>query len=319
MNLKRVFWGMVDLAYAGLSFITALLSYLQAKCGPERLPIAYRVWDSFGVAIVRYHYYQPVYDVRALPHDLWSKPDPLFGMNWNEDRQLSLLEEFKYYEELERIPIDSPTEPLGFFHRNNSFGVADAEMLYNMVRHFKPKQVIEIGSGYSTRMMKKALDANKIEGLVSAHVCIEPFEMPWLEKLGVDEVVRSKVEDVDLSRFHELEANDILFIDSSHVLRTAGDVFVEYLHVLPTLKKGVIVHIHDIFIPYEYPKDWIAKKRRFWTEQYILQAFLTFNPEFEILSAVHWLAVEHSERLANACPVYGRLKEGHGSFWIRRI
>lgn len=126
------------------------------------------------------------------------------------------------------------------------------------------------------------------------------------------------ISDVDLTIFDELKENDIFFIDSSHVLRAGGDVFVEYLHIVPKLNKGVLIHIHDIFLPYEYPKDWILNKRLFWTEQYLLQAFLAFNSEFEVLLAVNYLATHYPGELSKKCPVWAKLKRGHGSFWIRR-
>lgn len=198
------------------------------------------------------------------------------------------------------------------------FGPADAEILYNVVIHFKPTRVIEVGAGYSTRMMKLALDTNRNEGVAAKHSCIEPYENPWLEELGIDEVIRERVEDVNLEIFDELKQNDILFIDSSHVLRTGGDVFTEYLHIIPKLNPGVLVHIHDIFLPYEYPRKWIVNKRQFWTEQYLLQAFLAFNSEFEVLLSVNYLAKQYPNELSGACPFFGRLKGGHGSFWIRR-
>jgi predicted O-methyltransferase YrrM len=319
MDIKKLLFGAIDLAYLPVSLILASIAYIQTRLGPKRLQRSYRVWDGFSVTPVRHHYYQPVFNVHTLPDRLWNTKDPLHGINFNEDAQLALLEQFNYQDELRAIPIDSPSDYLGFYYRNNSFEAGDAEMLYNMVRKFKPKRVIEIGSGYSTRIMKQAMDANRAEGIFSTLLCIEPYEMPWLEQLGVDMVIRQKVEDIDRSQFDELEANDILFIDSSHVLRIGGDVIVEYLHILPAIKSGVIIHIHDIFLPYEYPKDWIVNERRFWTEQYILQAFLAFNHEYEILSAVHWLSREHSTRLSAACPVYGHIGGTPGSFWMRRL
>jgi hypothetical protein len=166
--------------------------------------------------------------------------------------------------------------------------------------------------------MKLALDTNRNEGVAAKHSCIEPYENPWLEELGIDEVIRERVEDVNLEIFDELKQNDILFIDSSHVLRTGGDVFTEYLHIIPKLNPGVLVHIHDIFLPYEYPRKWIVNKRQFWTEQYLLQAFLAFNSEFEVLLSINYLAKQYPNELSSACPFFGRLKGGHGSFWIRR-
>lgn len=313
------FYRLIDLLYAPASCFFALIAKAQARLGPERLPLSYRVWDRFQVTPVSHHYYHPVFDVHKLPANLWKTKDPLYGIDFNEDGQLSLLKQFKYQEELRQIPFDKPSDHLVFYHLNRSFENADAEMFYNMIRHYKPRRVIEIGSGHSTRIAKLALDKNENDGYSSKHLCIEPYEMPWLEQLGVDEVIRRKVEDVDPRFFDELEARDILFIDSSHVLRTGGDVFVEYLHILPTLKPGVLVHIHDIFLPYEYPKNWLVNERRFWTEQYLLQAFLVCNREFEILSAVHWLARDHSDLLAGVCPAYSKLGGAPGSFWIRRV
>ncbi len=307
----------LNLVFAACS---GLMARIQSTLGPERLPLSYKVWDRMGMAPVPFHYYQPVFHTGKLNPQQFSRPDAMSGIEWNEQQQLELLSEFQFQEELLEVPVNAPAvNSLEFFYANHSYGPADAEMLYNMVRHFKPAKVVEIGSGYSTRMLKKALDVNKAEGVASKHICIEPYEMPWLESLGVDEVVRLKVEDVDPGVFKELKANDILFIDSSHVLRMGGDVFVEYLQILPVLQQGVIIHIHDIFLPYDYPKDWVVDKRRFWTEQYLLQAFLAFNSSFRILAAVNYLAVHHSGKLADACPVYGILGSGHGSFWMQRI
>lgn len=316
-GFMRIFWLVVDVLYSIFSLVMAPASLLQSRLGSLRLPMTYKVWDFFQVSSVRHHYYQPVFDVNMLPGMLWQKPDEMVGVDLNEEKQLKLLETFSYQDELRNVPLVPDGDSLNFFH-NNSYGPADAEMLYNIVRHFKPSRVIEVGCGYSTRMLKKALDTNRSDGSESTHICIEPYEMPWLESLGVNEVIRKKIEDVPVELFESLEENDILFIDSSHVIRTGGDVVFEFTKVLPRLKSGVIVHIHDIFLPYEYPREWLVKHRRYWTEQYLLQAFMAFNNEFEIVAAVNWLAREHAEELAQACPVYDRLKTGHGAFWIRK-
>lgn len=308
---------LLNLIFAAFS---GLMARLQSKLGPERLPLSYKVWDRIGVASLPFHYYQPVFNTGTLNPLLFSRPDAMHGIEWNEQEQVSLLAEFNFQNELLEIPVDAPaSDTLEFFHANPSFGPADAEMLYNMVRHFKPSKVLEIGSGYSTRMLKKALDTNRNEGIPAEHVCIEPYEMPWLESLGVDKVIRTKAEDLDLGIFRVLKANDILFIDSSHVLRMGGDVFAEYLQILPVLQPGVVVHIHDIFLPYDYPKHWVVEKRRLWTEQYLLQAFLVFNTSFRVLAAVNFLALHHADELAKACPIYAQLRSGHGSFWMQRV
>jgi len=301
----------------------------QSNKGPVKMPLTFKVWDTFKVTPVMHHYYQPIFNPNELAETTWTKPDPLYGIDMNEHRQLALLKEFiTYGAELQAIPISEPTNSYSYFYNNNFYESGDAEMLYSMVRHFKPKKVIEIGCGYSTRLIKCALDKNRQEGVTAEQICIEPYEVPWLEQVGVDKVIRSKVEDIEMSLFDELEENCLLFIDSSHTLRTGGDVYIEYLHILPRLQKGVIIHIHDVFLPFDYPKQWVVSHRRFWTEQYLVQAFLAFNPEFEILAALRYLASYHFEEFAAVCPVFARQPERRmaheavtvspSSFWIRR-
>ncbi len=310
----------LDILNLVFALCSALMARIQFSLGPDRLPWSYKIWDKIGLTAVPFHYSQPIFNPDKLDPKLFSRAGALPGIEWNEQQQLALLSEFRYQEELAGVPVAAPAkDTLEFFHANPSYGPADAEMLYNMVRHFKPARVVEIGSGYSTRMLKKALDANREGGIASKHICIEPYEMPWLESLGVDEVIRAKVEDVDIEIFRELKENDILFIDSSHVLRMGGDVFVEYLQILPVLQKGVIIHVHDIFLPYDYPRNWVVDKRRFWTEQYLLQAFLAFNTSFRILAAVNYLALHHPDKLAEVCPVFAQQRSDHGSFWMQRV
>src|SRR5512133_3169610 len=146
----------LDLLNLIFAAISGLMARLQSKLGPERLPLSYKVWDRIGVASLPVHYYQPVFNTGTLNPLLFSRPDAMHGIEWNEQQQLGLLAEFNFQHELLEIPVEAPaSDTLEFFHANPSFGPADAEMLYNMVRHFKPSKVLEIGSGYSTRMLKK--------------------------------------------------------------------------------------------------------------------------------------------------------------------
>jgi hypothetical protein len=150
------------------------------------------------------------------------------------------------------------------------------------------------------------------------HTCIEPYEMPWLEKTNV-KVIRKRVEEIKCDFFESLNENDILFIDSSHMIRPQGDVLKEYLEILPVLKKGVLIHIHDIFSPYEYPEEWILKEVRFWNEQYLLEAFLSFNEEFKIIGALNLLKHKHFGVLAQRFPILKKEREAEpGSFWLVR-
>jgi hypothetical protein len=124
------------------------------------------------------------------------------------------------------------------------------------------------------------------------------------------------VQEVELELFQQLGAGDVLFIDSSHVVKTGGDVNYLYLEVLPRLRPGVVVHVHDIFLPGEYRKDWVTEEFRFWTEQYLLQAFLAFNSEFEVLLCNSYLGRYHRPALQNVFPKAPWW--GGGSFWMQR-
>jgi hypothetical protein len=140
-----------------------------------------------------------------------------------------------------------------------------------------------------------------------------------LDTVRLSKLIRKPVETVDLAVFQQLGADDILFIDSSHVLRIGGDVQFEYLEILPRLRPGVLVHAHDIFLPFEYPLSWVRDKKWFWTEQHILQAFLVFNSEFEVVLALGYLHAHHRELLARAAPVYAEHpSSGPSSLWLRR-
>jgi len=152
-------------------------------------------------------------------------------------------------------------------------------------------------------------------------VAIEPYPNDILKAgfPGLSKLIPKKVQDIPLSEFKKLSENDILFIDSSHVLKIGSDVQYEYLEILPRLNKGVIVHAHDIFLPAEYPKEWILKDYRFWTEQYLLQAFLSFNDSFEVLWGGSYMHLRHPDKLEEAFSSYKRDERWPGSFWIRRI
>ena len=154
-----------------------------------------------------------------------------------------------------------------------------------MIRHLKPKRIIEIGSGFSTLVAVEAIQKNKSEGYPTTLTCIEPFEFSWLEELPDVKVIRERVENIPIDYFSALEAGDILFIDSSHIIRPGNDVLFEYLHILQALQKGVMVHIHDIFSPKHYPRAWMVEQQLFWNEQYLLEAFCIIISH----SGLNWL------------------------------
>ena len=195
----------------------------------------------------------------------------------NESMQLDLLRKHfpKFRNEYEQFPIQ-PTVEGGSFHLNNMlFDGTDALVAYCMVRQFQPQLIIEIGSGFSSLLLGEAAAKNNS----SALICIEPFPQEFLKQSfpGLRRLIEKKVEDIDLEFFSQLHSGDVLFIDSSHTVKIGGDVNYLFLEVLPRVEPGVIVHIHDVFLPFEYGRRWIKEEFRFWTEQYLLQAFLTFN------------------------------------------
>src|SRR5678816_4597665 len=254
---------LLDVVMAPVVIPSALVMWVVRRVNVQRLPLCKRILMAVGVFPIRNHYYEPMFDARALTRPL-DKARDLVGIDLNLQEQLSVLAGFQYNDELRGIP-DSATTP-GVFHFNNhSFESGDAEYWYNLIRARKPARIFEIGSGNSTLMARRAIQMNQKENPANAcrHVCIEPYEMPWLEKSGVT-VVRKRVEEIDKALFSELDRGDILFIDSSHVIRPQGDVVFEYLELLPSLKPGVIVHVHDIFTPRDYLKQWVVDEVKLW-------------------------------------------------------
>ncbi len=285
--------------------------------GIQRFPRCKGALLRVGVFPIRNTYYEPLFDDRLLKNDLFDDR-PLPGIEWNAEGQLSLLDSFTYAGELVGIPLNKQRSPNSFYMNNGYFGSGDAEYWYNLIRMKKPARIFEIGSGYSTLMALKAIRKNQEESANyhCRHVCVEPFANPWLDNLGVD-IVRSKAEDLGAAFFQELEANDILFIDSSHIIKPQGDVLFEYLQLLPSLCSGITVHIHDIFSPKDYPAEWIRGEVKFWNEQYILEAFLTNNPDWKIIGALNWLHQNHYQTLKSACP-YLLPESEPGSFYIQK-
>lgn len=171
-------------------------------------------------------------------------------------------------------------------------------------------------------MAKRAIEKNKLDdpSYTCRFICIEPYEQPWLETIGV-EVVRQVVEKVDMQMFDMLGVNDILFIDSSHIIRPQGDVVKEYLEIIPNLKPGVLVHVHDIFTPRDYLEKWIVDDVRLWNEQYMLEALISENAKVKIVVAANYLAHNWPEQLAEKCPVFSEQRVGcePGSFWFARL
>jgi hypothetical protein len=309
---------LLDFPAAVAALIMAPLAWFIAQ-GGGRLRRSQAILQRAGLAIVRHHYYEPLLFESDLRFSLREKRS-IEGLDWNEKAQVDLITRFHYRDELLSLPMEA-SGPGEFCYHNSYFESGDAEFLYDIIRFFKPHRIVEVGSGNSTLVARRAIEKNLAENIDYAceHTCIEPYEAPWLEATGA-RVIRSRVELCPMQIFEDLKPNDILFIDSSHVIRPQGDVLHEYLQILGRLAPGVLIHVHDIFTPYDYIPEVIIADRRMWDEQYLLEAFLCFNRSFEVIGALNWLNREHRDLLTEACPV---LLQEQGrepcSFWLRRI
>ena len=308
---------LVDLVLLPAVALAGVVLKAARRIGLHRLRACRAVLLKVGVLPVRRHYYEPFVDPATLRKRLDAER-PLPGIDWNIPLQLRLLEEMRYADEL----ADLATPRTGQFEfrlDNGSFESGDAEFLYQLIRARKPRRLFEIGSGNSTLIARRAIARNCEESpeYSCKHLCIEPFEAPWLEECGVI-TLRERVEDVDRALFLELEAGDLLFIDSSHVIRPQGDVLAEYLEILPTLRPGVIVHVHDVFSPRDYPEEWVSKRLWLWNEQYLLEAFLSGNRTWKVIGALNLLSHRHFDALRKVCPYLTRDREP-GSFYIEKM
>jgi predicted O-methyltransferase YrrM len=295
----------------------------ELAAGPAFDPKYFHLWQRYGFHITPNHFYQPIPDISILRDSLWESRSELPGVAMNEEGQIEFLETVcePYRTEYEQFPAKRTDVAHDFHFDQFMFRMVDAEVLYCTIRHFKPSRIIEIGSGYSTLVAAAACRKNRDEGCRTDLLCIEPNpnEILLSGVPGVSQLIREPLEQVGSGLFKELVSSDILFIDSSHVLRIGNDVYYEYLEIMPRLTPGVLVHIHDIFLPLEYPKEWIMNNHWFWTEQYLLRAFLTFNTAFRVLWAGCYMHCKHSEKLRKAFRSYDPASVLPGSFWIRRV
>ena len=283
-------------------------------------------WEKRGFHISLNHFYHPIPELSTLDEKYWTKWSLLEGIKTNLPYQTDLLAKFKeqFSEEFNSFPINKEdiNNPWEYYVQNHNFTSVDGEILYCMIRKYKPNHIIEIGSGYSSFLISKALEINSKEddNYLPDFVSIEPYPRAFF-KTNVpllNNLIERQVQDVDLFIFKKLTENDILFIDSTHMMKYGSDVEFELFNILPVLQIGVIIHFHDIFWPKSYPKKWIEEYGWFWNEQYFLQSFLMFNDSFEILWSSSMMHSNFSMSLSDTFKSYSD-KENPGSLWLRRI
>lgn len=279
------------------------------------LPVNNKIFMKVGLLPVRDHYYQPLVNPRKHLIKSLREDRHLPGIHLNIEHQLAILQSFNFNHELELFPVEKKNE-LEYYYKNGSFESGDGEYLYNIIRLKKPAVFIEIGSGLSTLMANNAIKKNN-NGC--KHICIEPYEAKWMERLDV-QVIRKKVEEIDINIFKTLQKDDILFIDSSHIIRPQGDVLLEYLEILPQLNPGVVIHVHDIFTPKDYLDEFVFNNHYMWNEQYLLEALLTNNNSLKIIGALNYLKHHYFDELSAKCPILKQQSYREpGSFWLIKI
>lgn len=277
--------------------------------------------DSWGYHIRPIHYYDPVPDFRTVTPDICNRRREPPGIDFSLPSQVDLLQTLAIKS---REELNSIASKRTFDFTNTWFTGLDACVYYALIRYLKPSRIVEVGSGYSTRIAFLAATCNKSEGHPCEIICIEPYPEPRLtESSAVFTLIKKPVQDVPLSFFEELANNDILMIDSSHVAKIGSDVCYEFLDILPRIKPGVWVQVHDIFFPHDYSYNWVGKQRLAYNEQYILEAFLSGNKSFAPKLANHWLLSDYRSAVDALCPpeaINGHAPEQlGGSFWMRRI
>lgn len=276
--------------------------------------------DSLGYHVRPIHYYEPLPDFREVDAAAAERRrvSPAIAFDLDGQRRLVGRLAATYGAELREI-----ADRGRFAFANEYFAGFDAAVYYAQIRDLRPARIIEIGAGMSTRIAALALERNRGEGHPGALSCVEPYPQPRLtDQMPEVTLIQSRVEDLALDSFEQLGANDILFIDSSHVARFGGDVCREFLDILPRLKPGVWVHVHDVFFPRDYPAEWLVEQRLAFNEQYLLEAFLAFNHSYAVRLCLHWLWMEHREGLRAEWP--GSAAEiatgvGPSSFWMVRV
>lgn len=285
----------------------------------------WRTWQPPG------HYYSPIPsldEVRLDAERIFDSSSPgLLGIDLDDALQLELLKSLApFYSEL---PWKAQASASARYHYENEYySYADGIVLFSMLRHIRPRRLIEVGSGFSSAIV---LDANPafFDGRMQCSF-IEPYPERLMGLMTDDDkqntfVLEKRVQDIPVSRFQTLEANDFLLIDSSHVSKTGSDLNYLLFEVLPRLQPGVWVHFHDIYYPFEYPRSWVEQGVA-WNEAYMLRAFLQFNQQFKIAFFTAYMLLAHQAFIAEHLPLMLKSEKENpaitdcpgSSLWIRK-
>jgi predicted O-methyltransferase YrrM len=265
------------------------------------------VQEAVGVSVTPTHFYFPVPSLKSFQKKDWTACRPCAGIDFRLQEQIERLDgELLPFAGEWNFPEESAGKEDEFHFNNGFFERVDAEVAYSFVRQNKPKRIIEIGSGNSTLVLGAALEKNAAEGFPGELISIEPSPKPYLKRgvPGLTRLIESRVQDVPLQLFKTLGAKDILFIDSSHVVSMDSDVLYECLRILPELAPGVLVHFHDVFTPQDYPKKFVMTNLCFWSEQYLLEALLSFNSVYKVVWSSSAMQQFHPQVLRKSFPAW---------------
>ena len=265
------------------------------------------------------HYYSPdvnIKEVKQQEKAVWNNKEKVNDVDLNTQGQIDLIKEFeKYYSELPFT--DEPQSGFRYHFKNTYYSYTDAITLYSFLRHYQPKNIIEVGSGFSSALMLDTKDKFKLDCNLTF---IEPFPVRLRSLLTEEDknsykIIESGVQDVAVEEFKKLGKGDILFIDSTRISKTGSDVNYILFEVFPALQSGVLIHIHDVFSSFEYPKSWVYQGMSL-NEDYILRAFLMNNNAYQIKMFPHYLHTHYPDAYKNMPLFY---KNHGGNIWIEKI
>lgn len=283
--------------------------------GVKNLKYSTRLIKFIGIFPIRNHYYEPQFNNEFLRSKI-EKPIKNYKI-FNENKINNSFKKFRFSKELVDLKLNEKNELTEFKMDNPFFSRGDADFLYQFIRHTKPKNIIEIGSGYSTLISYEALLKNKKENNNCSITCIDPGDIKIIKSLDVAKI-KKKVEDVNVSFFKKLKKNDLLLIDSTHIIKPFGDVLKIYQEIIPALDKGVNICIHDIFTPYSYPSDWVIDHNLFWNEQYLLEILLMNTKTYKIEVPLFYIKKKYFTKLKKVCP-YLEKNSKPSSFYLKKI
>lgn len=264
--------------------------------------------------------YSPVPSIPPADSPEWGSKHSLVGLPIDTAAQLTWLRRHltPFLGEL-RAPLERGDAGNGFYLRNGFYSGLDAVVLHAMVRHLRPRRIIEVGAGYSTLVLAGACVMNRDDGAPCELCSVDPEPRVALpERLpGLTRIEQRSAAEVPMAAYLALAPGDVLFIDSSHTVKRGSEVNHLVLEVLPRLARGVVVHFHDIFLPYDYPREWFLRGT-FPAEQYLVHAFLLDNPTYEVTFAAHAVARERPDELRTLVPWPPAAPPGPAAFWLRR-